>query len=95
MSDKLTAAGAGIAISMGLGAGGALAAPIAIDTRPPLTASATAGGTGAGLSVINQITIHAAPGMDEAALARLVAAEIDKATRRTQMAGRSRLTDRD
>jgi hypothetical protein len=33
--------------------------------------------------------------MDEAALARLVAAEIDKATRRSLVARRSRLTDGD
>lgn len=93
LTDKVAAAGAGIAL--GMGAAGAAAAPFGIDTRPPLTASAPASAGGAGVSVVNQITIHAAPGMDEAALARLVATEIDKATRRAQVAQRSRLTDGD
>ena len=93
LTDKITAAGAGIAL--GMGAAGAAAAPMGIDTRPPLTASAPASAGGAGVSVVNTITTHATPGMDEAALARLVAAEIDKATRRAQVAQRSRLSDGD
>jgi TP901 family phage tail tape measure protein len=92
LAAKMAAAGAGLAIGMGGGMGGAMAA---IDTRPPITASAAAMGAGAGTSVVNHITIAATPGMDEAALARLVAAEIDKATRRSLVARRSRLTDGD
>ena len=73
-----------------------LATPLpAIDTRPPLKSNATPSDAASSVSVVNTITINAAPGMDEAALARLVSAEIDKATRRAQVAKRSRLTDGD
>jgi TP901 family phage tail tape measure protein len=93
MSDKIMAAGAGMAI--GMGATGAAAGPITIDTRPPITASAMAASQHAAAAPNITITVNAAPGMDEAALARLVAAEIDKATRRAQATKRSRLTDGD
>lgn len=93
MAEKLKAAGAGIAL--GMGAAGAAAAPITIDTRPPITASAMAASQQAAAAPNITITIHAAPGMDEAALARLVAAEIEKATRQKQVAHRSRLVDSD
>lgn len=95
MADKLTAAGAGVVLGAGMGAAGAAAGPIAIDTRPPITANANAAAGGAGINVVNQITINAAPGMDEVALARMVAAEIDKATRKVQISKRSQLTDGD
>ena len=92
ITDKITAAGAGMAIGM---AGGAMAAPVAIDTRPPITASAMAANQQAAAAPNITITVNAAPGMDEAALARLVAAEIEKATRQKQVAHRSRLSDND
>lgn len=91
LATKMAAAGAGMAIGMG----GAMAAPFKIDTRPPLTASAGAPALGAGTSVVNHITITASPGMDVAALARMVADEIENATRRSQVTNRSRLTDGD
>lgn len=92
MTEKIMATGAGMAIGM---AGGAMAAPVAIDTRPPITASAMAASQQAAAAPNITITVNAAPGMDEAALARLVAAEVEKATRQKQVARRSRLTDGD
>jgi hypothetical protein len=43
---------------------------------------------------INYITINAAPGMDEQALARAVAAELDRRDRAKAARSRSRLSDR-
>lgn len=88
------------AIGMAVGAGSAgtaLAntAPITFDTRPPLASRSSNQGAAPQQSVVNHITITAPQGMDERALARLVAAEIEKATRQSQSAKRSRLTDRD
>lgn len=70
------------------------AAPLRMDTRPPLSAA----GAGASMpasaapSTIS-ITIHAAPGMDVQALARAVSAELDKRERQKRAAGRSSLSD--
>lgn len=76
--------------------GASLMAPAAntpIDSRPPLARSASAMQAPAPLTV--HITIHAAPGMDERALAKAVADEIAR-QQRSQAAGRrSRLADRD
>jgi hypothetical protein len=90
--------GAALGIAGGQGAvrtaalGMATAATMAmvrLDTRPPLSAAGQAtgfAGAGAGATTYN-ITINAAPGMDEQALARAVTAELQ----RQQRAGRSRV----
>lgn len=79
----LRQAGAGLALGT-LGATAA-AAPsaepitldaIEFDTRPPITASPDAGGINI---TIGDIHVHASPGMDEQALARFVAAEVQRA----------------
>jgi hypothetical protein len=90
VSKKLTAAGAGIALSAGV----AMAGGARIDSRPPLTAQRGAPVAAAAPSTFT-ITIHAAPGMNEQQLAQAVAREIDHQQRQRQAAGRSRLTDRD
>lgn len=65
----------------------------AIDTRPPI------GGGGRTLTEHAHMTltihVHAAPGMDETALARQVAAEIQRLDAQRAARGRSRLTDAD
>ncbi|MCP8687740.1 phage tail tape measure protein [Marinobacterium sedimentorum] len=87
ISKRITQVGAGIALSgMALGAA-------ALDTRAPLQAGGSAAG---GNSVqVGEIHVHAAPGMDEQALARLVAREIQRLQAGQAAAGRSRLTDED
>jgi TP901 family phage tail tape measure protein len=64
----------------------------AIDTRPPLGAAAALPATGS--STFN-ITIHGAPGMDPHALARAVAAELDRREQATAVRRRSALYDQD
>ncbi|MBX9298783.1 phage tail tape measure protein [Chromobacterium vaccinii] len=68
-AKRLTAAGAGIALT----AGPALAGQL--DTRPPLSASAPA----AIVQPVINIAIHAAPGMDERQLAALVGRQVEQA----------------
>ncbi|TSJ88197.1 phage tail tape measure protein [Chitinimonas sp. BJB300] len=68
------------------------ATPVKIDSRPPL--SRPAASAQAAPAPIN-ITINAAPGMDERKLAQLVAQEIARQQRSAQAANRSRLADRD
>lgn len=85
MAAKLAAIGAGITIGTG-----AMAMPI--DTRPPLSA-ATMGNSSAAIAPNITINIYAQPGQDEQTLARFVALEIEKASRKTQVASRSRLID--
>lgn len=87
MGKQLVAAG-----SFGIGAAGS---SLNMDNRPPLSASpsaAAAGGQGAAPMIFN---IHAAQGMDEQLLARLVAAEVAKAQRASQVRGRSALSDQE
>lgn len=68
-----------------------VAADVPIDTRPPITApSSGANGTAIG-SV--QISVHATPGMNEAQLARMVAAEIERLGRENAARQRSALYD--
>lgn len=87
VSDRLKRAGTGLAI-------GAVAMnAAAFDNRAPLQAGGNSAG-GSSLS-IGAINIHAAPGMDEQALARMVAAEIAKLQTRNAASQRSRLTDED
>ncbi len=87
MGKQLAAAGA---LSVGMGAGSALA----IDNRPPLGA---AGPVQAAASAPAPITVNVypAPGMDEAALARLVAQEVQRITSGQSARSRSALHDRD
>ena len=73
---------------------GASMPALAVDNRPPITAAQAAGGGGMAAGPI-QITIHAAPGMDEARLADLVAQKVAELQRNQAAAGRSRLTDFD
>lgn len=87
MARRLAAAGAGMAIA---GAGVAAELP-RIDTRPALAPTATVGA--AASPMIVYMTINAAPGMDEAALARKVAAELARIESARTARGRSRLTD--
>ncbi|MGQ5525172.1 phage tail tape measure protein [Chitinimonas sp. PSY-7] len=80
-----------LAASVALGASVlAPAAPVRIDSRPPLARS-TAPVQAAPVSI--NITVNAAPGMDERKLAQLVAQEIAKHQRSVSAAKRSRLSD--
>jgi hypothetical protein len=86
LAKRLTQLGAGIAI-------GAAAMPaLAFDTRPPISQRAAGAG-----SVIQgdtiQITIQAAPGMDEQAIARAVALAMEQRDRQKMARIRSSLTD--
>lgn len=88
MARRMAAAGAGVMIG-----GAAMAGELPrIDSRPALSAmSAMASGSGAPMIV--NITINAAPGMNEAALARQVAAELQRIEAGRAARGRSRLRD--
>ncbi|MCG9027074.1 phage tail tape measure protein [Laribacter hongkongensis] len=89
LAGKLTAIGAGVMIGGGL----AQADAIRIDNRPPvaMAAPAASGGT-----VVQQVFhIHAAPGMDERALATMVRHEVEAAARAQAVRGRSSLKDRE
>lgn len=65
-----------------------------LDARAPLTPRPIGGGGGAVIN-IGPIHVHAAPGMDEAALARLVRREITTTAHSLTVHQRSRLTDID
>lgn len=83
-----------LASSLALGAtsGLALAANVPIDQRPPINSQRPAV---AAAAPVYHISITAAPGMDAQALARAVAAELDKRDRAVQARGRSKLGDHD
>ncbi|WP_265584074.1 phage tail tape measure protein [Chitinimonas koreensis] len=68
---------------------------ITIDHRPPLAASRPAAAEAGPALVIQELHVHAAPGMDAQQLARLVADEIARQTRATQATRRGRLADGD
>ena len=71
------------------------AAAMRIDNRGPLMAQAPAGApVGAGAMNIT-ITINAAPGQDERAIARAVAAEFERQTRQKQSRVLSQIHDID
>ena len=97
-----TAAGAAIPTVAAAGGDGVTAMPVVakaaalrIDTRGPLTAQAPAGApVGAGVMTIS-ITINAAPGQDERAIARAVAAEFERQTRQKQSRVLSQIHDID
>ncbi|SFU79953.1 hypothetical protein [Halomonas korlensis] len=80
MVSRLRQAGGGLMLGAALTAGGAASAdPLGsprFDARAPLSAPATGGST---LNGGINITINAAPGMDEQALAQRVASEVQRA----------------
>lgn len=91
-AKRLAAAGA---VTLGLGAGSALAgdSSIAFDNRPPL-AQGAGPATSIGGATYN-ITINAAPGQDANAIARAVAQELDKRERAKGARQRSALYDQE
>lgn len=90
----LSRAARNLTAAAGIGLAGMAAADggFAIDNRPPLSGAVGAGAGGAGAPIYN-ITINAAPGMNEQTLARLVAAELDRRDRELAARRRSRLSD--
>jgi TP901 family phage tail tape measure protein len=88
IGKRLTQAGA-IALSATVGSGA-----IAMDNRPPLSAASTSQAVASAAPNIT-INVHPSAGMDEQALARLVAAEVAKIQQRSQVRARSSLSDQD
>ncbi|MGF6590718.1 phage tail tape measure protein [Pseudomonas sp. 2835] len=91
--DAVAAMSKNLATAVGFNFGDAPS--MTVDNRPPLSA-APAAGRSAGISTQPPpmvFNIHPAAGMDEQALARLVAAEVAKQQRATQARGRSALSD--
>lgn len=87
MGKKLAAAGA---VTLGM-AGSA----IAMDNRPPLAANTRPAPAVAQAPAAIAIHVHPSAGMDEQALARLVAAEVAKLQRTSQVRARSSLSDQE
>lgn len=79
-------------IAGGLGIGLATAAPIQIDSRPPISARPSISQTMQPMAV--NITINAQAGQNERQIAKLVAAELERINRQQQARMRSRMTDR-
>jgi TP901 family phage tail tape measure protein len=79
------------AIAVGIGAA---PAAIAVDNRPPIAAVAPAQPVQIAPDHI-EINIHTSPGMDGAAIARAVAAELDRRQHAKQAKGRSSLFDQE
>lgn len=93
-AKRLTQAGA-VAIGIGAGTPALASADLpAIDSRPPLAARAAAAAPVAASSTYN-ITINAAPGQDANAIARAVAAELDRREQAKGARARSSLFDQD
>jgi TP901 family phage tail tape measure protein len=93
-AKRLTAAGA-IGLSAAVGAMPAAAEPVAFDTRPPLAARAASPAAAQSGTASIKITINAAPGQDANAIARAVAAELDKREREKGARARSSLFDQE
>ena len=93
-AKRLTAAGA-IGLSAAVGAMPAAAEPVAFDTRPPLAARAASPPAAQSAPAPITVHIHAAPGQDANAIARAVAAELDKREREKGARARSSLFDQD
>jgi len=92
IAKRLTQAGA-VAIGIGAGVPAMAAGDLtAIDSRPPLAARAAAPVPVAASNTYN-ITINAAPGQDANAIARAVAAELDRREREKSARSRSSLFD--
>jgi phage tail tape measure protein, TP901 family len=79
-------------IAGGLGIGLASAAPIQVDSRPPISARPSISQTMQPMAV--NITINAQAGQNERQIAQLVAAELERINRQQQARARSRMTDR-
>jgi len=79
-------------IAGGLGIGLATAAPIQVDSRPPISARPSISHTMQPMAV--NITINAQAGQNERQIAQLVAAELERINRQQQARARSRMTDR-
>ena len=79
-------------IAGGLGIGLATAAPIQVDSRPPISARPSISHTMQPMAV--NITINAQAGQNERQIAQLVAAELERINRQQQARMRSRMTDR-
>jgi len=94
--SALASAGNPFAALAGMEAGGsaALAADVPLDSRPPLAARAPAAAAGAGGNTYN-VNINAAAGMDPAAIARMVRAELERLEREKGARARSSLFDQD
>lgn len=90
VAKKLTAAGAGIAI----GAASGLASAVPMDTRPPISATHVPAMASATQQPIN-ITINAAPEMNEQQLAMLVGREVERIQRQRAVRERGRLADQE
>ncbi|WP_336332322.1 phage tail tape measure protein [Pseudomonas putida] len=88
MVKELAAAGAD---AIGLNTGRS----ITMDNRPPLSASPPASAAGGQPPTPIIIQVHAAPGMDEQQLARLVALHVDKIQHKSKVRGRSALSDQE
>ncbi len=93
-AKRLTAAGA-VAVGIGAAAPGMAAADLpSIDSRPPLAARAPAAAMQSAPPNI-VINIHPAPGQDANAIARAVAAELDRREREKGARARSSLYDQE
>ncbi|WP_312680074.1 phage tail tape measure protein [Stutzerimonas nitrititolerans] len=93
-AKRLTAAGA-VAVGIGAAAPGMAAADLpSIDSRPPLAARAPAAAVQSAPPNI-VINIHPAPGQDANAIARAVAAELDRREREKGARARSSLYDQE
>ncbi|HHF0414349.1 TPA: tape measure protein [Haemophilus influenzae] len=79
-------------IAGGLGISVATAAPVQVDTRAPISARPMMTQTSQPMSV--NITIHAAQGMDERAIAQQVAKQIQRIENQRQARARSSMWDR-
>lgn len=89
MARRMAAAGAGVMIG-----GAAMAGELPrIDSRPPISIRAGISGGGQGGPLVGTLIIQAAPGMDEAALARLVEQKLMQIEAGRAARGRSRLRD--
>lgn len=87
-AKKMTTIGAGLTLSTGMALAGNL------DTRPALPSQASSAASASAPSQI-VIHVHAAPGMDEKALAKLVQQEIARAQQGQSARQRAALSDRD
>lgn len=81
-------------LATGLSMSVATAAPIQVDSRPPLVAPPAVAQSVAQPMAVN-ITINAAPGQDERTIARMVAQEMQRIQNQQQARQRSSMRDRD
>lgn len=86
LAGNLRNAAGGLILGAGLSTGAVSAdtSPIQLDTRPPLQSAAGQASGGLVIQGGINIQVHAAPGMDEQALARLVNEQVQRALRQAQ-----------